>query len=170
MLSRLHGALFAALLIALPLVAVPQEPADKLIARYTDLAGSSSNAEALVTGLRNDTTIKLTSGSTSTSFTAPTGKMGYGNVDNALALAEASLKAQGISDPTPEQLKAALVGGTINGKTVEGVLAMRASGQGWGQIANSRGFKLGDVKRAERPERPARPERPERPERPQKGR
>jgi hypothetical protein len=56
---------------------------------------------------------------------------------------------------------------------------MRASGQGWGQIAQAKGFKLGEVKRpehvakAERPNKPERsqkPERPERPEKPQKPR
>jgi hypothetical protein len=184
MLSRFTGALLAALLVALPRLAVSQDgsvPADKLVDRYAALAGSHGNAKALVSGLRNDTEVKLTSRTSSASFTPPTGKMGYGNIDNALALAEASLKAQGITHPTPEQLKAALVGGTVNGTKLDGVLALRASGQGWGEIAQSLGFKLGDVKRAdvaqrteraarpEKPERPERPERPEKPERPQKG-
>ena len=188
MLQNLTGYLLGALLIALPLLSASQNnaiPADKLVDKYTPLAGSESNAQALVSGLRNDTAIKLTSRSSSTSLTPPTGKMGYGNVDHALALAEASLKEQGIAKPTPEQLRTALVGGTLNGTRVEGVLAMRASGQGWGQIAQSLGMKMGDVKRAdvaqrservehaarpERPEKPERPERPEKPERPQKGR
>ena len=180
MFSRLAGALFAALM--LPLAALPQDgsvPTDKLVEKYTPLAGSPGNAKALVSGLRNDTQVKLTSRTSSASFTPPTGKMGYGNVDNALALAEASLKQQGITKPTPEQLKAALVGGTVNGRKLDGVLAMRAAGDGWGQIAQSLGVKLGDVKRADvaqhaerpaRPDRPERPERPEKPERPQKGR
>jgi hypothetical protein len=108
-------------------------------------------------------------------FTPPTGKMGYGNVDNALALAEASLKEKGITQPTPAQL----------GASTMDILRLRADGQGWGQIAQSYGFKLGEVKRPERvakveraerahkpekPERPERPERPEKPERPGKAR
>ena len=72
------------------------------------------------------------------------------------------------------------------------VLQMRSDGKGWGQVAQTLGFKLGDVmrneraervaqnqrfekpqngermERAERPEKPGRPQRPERPERPEK--
>jgi hypothetical protein len=90
--------------------------------------------------------------------------MGYGNVNIALSLAEASLKQQGITNPTPEQLQGALMG----------VLRQRANGKGWGQIANSMGFKLGEVVRpekhvqAERPEKPVRPDKPERPDRPER--
>ena len=76
----------------------------------------------------------------------------------ALSLAEASLKQQGITNPTSEQLQGALMG----------VLKQRADGKGWGQIANSMGFKLGEVVRPERPEKPVRPDKPERPDRPDK--
>jgi hypothetical protein len=140
------------------------ESADRLIDKYTPLGGSEDNAKSLVTGLRDGTAVKLSSGSTSTSFTSPTGKMGYGNVNIALSLAEASLKQQGITNPTPEQLQGALMG----------VLRQRANGKGWGQIANSMGFKLGEVVRpekhvqAERPEKPVRPDKPERPDRPER--
>ena len=109
-------------------------------------------------------------GETTETFTPPTGKMGYGNIDNALALASASLEKKGITNPTPAQLEAAVME----------ILRMRADGKGWGQIADAKGFKLGEVKRADgaervaraerpnRPERPEKPERPERPERPEK--
>lgn len=78
--------------------------------------------------------------------------MGWGNVDHALALAKASLADQGIHKPTPEQIKAALNGGTITTKSgeqvkLDGVLKMRASGMGWGEIAHKLGFKLGELKR-----------------------
>jgi hypothetical protein len=151
------------LMLALP---AASQNADALVERYTDLAGSQKNAQALISGLRESSTIKLDSGQTTVTIEPPTQKMGYGNIDNALSLAEASLK--GIDNPTPQQLKGALMG----------VLDMRADGMGWGQIANSLGFRLGDVKRAERapervaraakPERPERLQRPERPERPAK--
>ena len=150
----------ALLMLALPVAA---QNVDTLVERYAGLAGSDKNAQALVTGLRESSTIKLDSAVT---IEPPTQKMGYGSIDNALALAEASLK--GIDNPTPQQLKGALMD----------VLDMRADGMGWGQIANSLGFRLGDVKRAERaperiaraakPERPERLQRPERPERPAK--
>jgi hypothetical protein len=160
--------LFAAVL-ALPFTALAQSQ-DQLIERYTNLAGSKQNATSLVTGLRDGKAVTLTSKTGKETFTPPTGKMGYGNVDNALALAEASLKEKGITRPTPAQLEAS---------TME-ILRMRADGKGWGQIADAKGFKLGEVKRADgaervaraerpnRPERPEKPERPERPERPEK--
>ena len=143
------------------------------------LADDHANAKSLVTGLHDGREVKLTSGSTTTSFTPPTGKMGNGNVNIALALADASLKQQGITNPTPDQLKT----------TLSGILQQRADGKGWGQIANAMGFKLGDVMRSEkadkvaqdrrardehadragRAERAERPERPERPEKPERG-
>ena len=163
-----------AVVLALPLTAVAQSQ-DQLIERYTELAGSEENAASLVKGLREGKEVTLTNGTTET-FTPPTGKMGWGNVDNTIAIAERLLKDQGITDPTPAQLEAA----------VTDVLKLRADGMGWGEIAKAQGFKLGDVKRPEKveklarierpmrpekPERPMRPERPERPERPQgKGR
>ena len=158
--------LTASALLAFPLALRAQaenvgktaESADRLIQKYTPLAGSEDNAKSLVTGLRDGTAVKLSSGGTSTSFTSPTGKMGFGNVNIALSLAEASLKQQGITNPTSAQLQGALMG----------VLQQRADGKGWGQIANSMGFKLGEVVRPERPEKPVRPDKPERPDRPEK--
>ncbi len=153
----------AMLMLALPLAA---QNADTLIERYAGLAGSQRNAQALVTGLRDSSTIRLHSGESAVTLEPPTQKMGYGNIDHALALAEASL--EGIANPTPQQLKSALMG----------VLERRAEGMGWGQIADSLGFRLGEVKRSDRaperlaragkPERPERPERLQRPERPER--
>lgn len=160
-------AAFGAVLMALGVPAVAQN-ADTLVQRYTEFARSKENAHALVTGLRDSTPVTLSGGNSTTTIHPPTGKMGYGNVDNALALAEASLQKQGITNPNAEQLKTSLLA----------VLQMRADGRGWGEIANSLGFRVGDIKRADnaervagverpgRPERPARPEKPERPVRP----
>lgn len=125
-------------------------PAGKLIADYSAFAGSTSNAQALVAGLRDGTSVTLTSTTPavpSASFAPATGKLGYGNVDIALSLAKADLSRQGISNPTPAQLAAALNGGTVTttaGSTaLAGVLSQRSSGMGWGQIANSMGVHLG---------------------------
>ena len=173
---------------------------ERLAGKYARFAGSHDNAQALVEGLRYDRTVKLSSPSGSTSFAPHTDKMGYGNVDHALALAKLSLAQQGIRNPTPEQIKAALNGGTVTSKSgqrvvLPGVLKQRASGMGWGQIAQSYGFKLGELMRAEhghhratkearnrntdrvdfhrtrheRPERPEKFDKPERPERPERG-
>ena len=163
---------FVTAALVLPL-AVLAQTSSQLVERYSGLAGSKENATSLVNGLRDGTEVKLASKQGSETFTPGTGKMGYGNVDHALALAEASLRQNGITNPTPAQLEAALMGGqitTASGKTVEllGVLSMRASGMGWGQIANSMGFKLGEIKRAEKAERVAKAQRPEKPEKPEK--
>lgn len=142
--------------------------ADKIIAQFTTFSGSEENAASLVNGLRTGSEITLNSstggdstggasgtntGTTnggSASFTPPTKPMGYGNIRIALSLAKAQLSADGITQPTPEQLQTALMGdtsGATAGTTTQtqGILQMRASGMGWGQIANAMGFKLGAV-------------------------
>ena len=156
----------AMLVVSLPAAA---QSTSKLVDRYTPLAGSQENSKALVAGLRDGSEVKLSDGTT---ITPKTGKMGNGNVDNALALAEADLKKQGITNPTSAQLKTSL----------DGVLQQRADGKGWGQIAQSMGIKLGDVKRSDKadssqdrtaargnkPERAEKAERPQRPDKPER--
>ena len=164
--------LFALALALAPLGALAQSE-EMLIERYTGLAGSSTNAKALVTGLRDGSDIKLVYAGTPLTIDPGTGKMGNGNVNIALALTEASLKDT--AKPTAQQFQAAL----------NGVLEQRASGRGWGEIAHSLGFKLGEVvrseraqpesrasraeaRRSERVERSARAERPDRPAKPER--
>ena len=158
MLNRSSRArLVAALALALPITVSAYDrhdggADDRLVQKYSRFAGSQANADALVDGLRYDQRVKLTSRSGSTTFTPSTDKMGYGNVDNALSIAKASLARHGIYRPTPEQIKAALEGGTITTKsgqrvTLTGVLDQRASGMGWGKVAKANGFKLGELKR-----------------------
>ena len=142
--------------------------AAKIASNFTTLAGSPENALALVNALRNGTDVNLTTvvlppeGSTepptttTTTFTPPTGKMGWGNVKHSLALAQDALAKQGITNPTPQQLQTALVGGdivvtnadgTTTTSTLKGVLTMRAGGMGWGNIAKEGGTKLGHVQK-----------------------
>jgi len=79
--------------------------------------------------------------------------MGHGNVFISLALAKQQLGQLGITQPTPEQLQAALTGGTITTGTgatatttqLQGILTIRSQGMGWGQIAQKQGTKLGPV-------------------------
>lgn len=124
-----------------------------------------SDATAVVTGLRNGTPITLYSTTppttpggmpitTPTVITSPTGPMGFGEVYISLALAKQQLSTLGITQPTPEQLQAALTGGTITQTNaagtmsttdLQGVLTMRSEGMGWGQVAQKLGFKLGPV-------------------------
>jgi len=143
--------------------AATSHEAGRLDKEFAALAGSQANAQALVTGLHDGGAITLTTTvpgangaaatTTTTTFTPDTGKMGYGDVKIALSLAEASLAKAGIADPTAAELEAALNGGKLvmtDGSTVDlkGVLAARASGEGWGRIAKDMGFKLGDVVRS----------------------
>lgn len=141
-------------------------------AKFTEFAGSGENATALVTGLRNGTAITLTTtvdgAPVTTEFQPATGKLGYGNAYISLALAQKSLTQAGITQPTPAQLIAALNGGTVTGAdgtavSLAGVLTLRAAGDGWGNIAQTLGVKLGPVMRDmhavnERVEHPEHPE------------
>jgi len=156
----------ALLALLAPLAAWP-ENRDQLVKDYSDFAGSEANSKSLVDGLRNGREVKLSDGKTTTTFTPPTGNMGNGNVKIALALAEADLKKQGVTNPTPAQIKAEMTK----------ILQERADHNGWGKIAQERGFKVGDLMRSEKaernaradkPERQARLEKVERPERPEK--
>lgn len=139
-----------------PSPATASKPTEKLVSSFSDFSGSPANAASLVNGLRTGSAITL-SGPTGSStvgevltFSAPTRPMGYGNIRISLSLAKAQLASQGITNPTPTELQGALMGTTIVGSngsttTTQGILQMRASGMGWGKIANTMGFKLGSV-------------------------
>lgn len=198
------------------IVADATVPADRLAERYAGLAGSEEAAAALVDQLRTGedftvveevtTTVTNDDGTTTTTtelvertITNTNGPMGYGEVNITLSLAQALMDAGTYAD-----LQSALTGvettvtnadGTTSVLVEGGVLAMRADGMGWGQVAQELGFNLGELvsasnrgtrtdaagARAERrvadagrpdtagrPERVERPQRPDRPERPQR--
>lgn len=122
-------------------------PATGIANRFASFAGSPQNAASLVAGLRSGTAITLVSpgSATGVSFTPTTKPMGYGNITHALTLAQRQLAAQGVTQPTPQQLNTALNGGTLtiissSGATrtaqMSGVLQLRSQGLGWGQIAH----------------------------------
>ncbi|MGH8750135.1 MAG: hypothetical protein ACREUV_00345 [Burkholderiales bacterium] len=126
----------------------------RLSAEFRVLAGSDRNARCLVEGLRDGVAITLTcaggNGGTA-SFMPPTGRMGYGNVTIALALARQQLAGQGVAQPSPHQLQAALTGGKIispvlgSAVKLPGILQLKKDGKGWGKIAGLLGVKLGDA-------------------------
>jgi hypothetical protein len=110
---------------------------------FADFAGSERNLHNLVTGLRYDRPVTLTQrdshgDGSKTTFDPPTKPMGWGNVRHALTLARAELHSVGIDHPTPQQLAAAMNGGRISTPhgtvRLQGVLQLRSSGMGWGQI------------------------------------
>ena len=104
------------------------------------------DSKQVVNDLRNGqwtttTTDPKTNVTTTTTEALPTGKMGFGNVKHSLALAQESLRQQGIMQPTSEQLHTALAGGQMvpgdSTTNTTGILQMRAEGMGWGQIAQN---------------------------------
>ena len=121
----------------------------RLVTNFTTLAGSTANAEALITGLRNGTSITLaaptttttttggtttggtttgtTATATSTTFTPATGKLGNGEVNIALSLAKAELLKLGITNPTAAQLQTVLNGGTITTTSATGTTTTSTS-------------------------------------------
>ena len=120
----------------------------KLGAEFAGFLGSETQAGAVVSGLRHGTAFSFNDGTspgTSTPIDPPTGTLGYGNVRIALRLAQAELNTFGITHPTAGELSAVLLGGTINGTRVNGILAMRADGMGWGQIAKTYGMTVGQI-------------------------
>lgn len=148
---------------------------DQLVQKYEPLVGGSEQqAKQLITGLSKGGDFKVGD----TTIDNSNGKLGNGEINIALALTEASL-----SKDSKLTLETAL----------EKVLQDRASGMGWGRIANEMGFRLGDLVRSDkaqgrdeiartqtagpasmRPDKPPRiekfdrPERPERPEKPER--
>lgn len=141
-------------------------PKDRLVARYSTLAGSDAAAADLVERLRTGgdfsvttqqtTTVTNPDGTTTTTTTPvtttvanPNGPMGWGEVNITLSIAQALVDGGEAAD-----LQSALTGtsttvtnpdGTTTTTTSGGVLAMRADGAGWGQIAKTLGFNLGSL-------------------------
>ena len=199
------------------IVAESTIPADRIADRYADLAGSPEAAAALVDELRTggDFTVtetvttpvldadgnpvldadgnpQTTTSTVDRTIVNPNGPMGYGEVNISLSLAQALLESGAYTD-----LQSALAGvpttvtnpdGTTTTTTSGGVLAMRASGMGWGQIAHDLDLNLGTLmsaananvnaqaahdgtrsnaaQRPAKPDRVAKADRVERPDRP----
>jgi hypothetical protein len=115
--------------------------------RFGGFTGSSANSDSLAAGLRDSKPVTLTGSGEVVMFRPPTRPMGNGNVTRAMDLAQRDLAAAGISNPTPTQIQAAMMGGTINTPngptTFQGVLTLRSQGMGWGQIAHTVGVHPG---------------------------
>ncbi len=148
-------------------VGTSQTTETKLVAEFSGFLGGDEQAKTIISGLRQgtsfdlvtettttETTTNTTTGETTTTTSTatttatiepPTGTMGYGNIRIALRLSQTELAKLGITEATPEQLSAILVGGDINGTQVTGILSMRADGMGWGQIAKSYDTTVGQL-------------------------
>ena len=146
----------------------------KLTAEFSDFLGGDENAANVVESLRTGKALELdagdntgdggdttTTGAVTTADSGtqagsadpapetptdlPTATMGYGNVRLTLRLAEAQFEKMGIQQPTNEELSAMLLGGNIGETQYQGILNQRAAGEGWGQIAKSYDFKVGQL-------------------------
>ena len=121
----LAASLAASLVLASSAMAAtaPANDTARIASQYSSWAGSQANAEALVNGLRNGTPVTLVTTGADRSMSlagfTPAGSMSSGNVNNALLNAQRSLTRAGITNPTAEQIQAALIGGEVelpNGK------------------------------------------------------
>jgi hypothetical protein len=118
----------------------------KLSSEFADFLGGTEQAHVVVDGLRQGAAFTYIYPDTPDAIIdPPTGTMGYGNVRIALRLAQAELSKLGIVQPTPDELAAILLGGEIDGAPVDGILALRAEGMGWGEIAQQYGTTVGQL-------------------------
>jgi hypothetical protein len=131
-LSTPSGVLKVAGLVA------PADPKAPFAVTQRPFAGSSDNYRNLVQGLGGGTAVILTTpGKAAVTFTAPGGPLSAEEVKQTLQLASNLLALHGISDPTPEQLRAALVGGTVAAASGEKV-QLRGVLEGRGQAGSAR--------------------------------
>ena len=111
---------------------------NKLSGEFDSFLGED-NSTNVATSLRNGSNFEYTDKTGTTVTIDPPGdKMGYGEVNHALRLAEYKLAADGITDPTAAQFQEALTG-------EGGILTLRESGLGWGQIAKEMDTTLGAI-------------------------
>ncbi|WP_454830085.1 hypothetical protein [Pseudoxanthomonas wuyuanensis] len=96
-------------------------PTEQLATRYADLMGSTEAATGLIQQLRSN---------------AEDGAaMGYGEIDNALALTREMIESGAATD--------------VDG-ALDTVLQLHSEGMGWGQVAQELGVNLGDAVSATR--------------------
>ncbi len=124
--------------------------ARSVITEAAALTGDHAAGEALVEGLRTGRAIILADREgNEIRLGPPGGPLGYRNVSIALALARAALSVEGIAQPNAQQLAAVLAGGklVVGPRTVvlDGVLALRARGLNWSEVANHLGLSLADA-------------------------
>jgi hypothetical protein len=116
-------------------VQVRNEFASGLAGGAVPLGGSVTNFQAINTGLRQGTPITLTgtvNGVQQTvTFTPNTGPLSAADANQALQIAGQTLASVGITNPTPDQIRAALVGGAIQvaggNITLQGALQGRST-------------------------------------------
>ncbi|HUJ00783.1 MAG TPA: hypothetical protein VLY46_11140 [Usitatibacter sp.] len=113
---KLAASLAASLLVASSAMAAAPEPM-RIASEFASWAGSRQNAEALVHGLHNGTSVALATTSpdrrVSLAGFTPGAPMSFEEVREALAAARSSLARLGVRQPDAEQIQAALIGGEV---------------------------------------------------------
>lgn len=115
---RIAGAVVALALSVNAVAAMAtSDDARKLSTQYSTWAGGKSNADALVTGMQNGTTVMLvTQGPDNTRSLAgftPPAEMSTEEIASALARAKSTLAGMGVRQPSAGQIQAALIGGDV---------------------------------------------------------
>ena len=116
-MKRITVALVA-IALSVPAVAAvaPSDDARKISSQYSTWAGGKSNADALVPGLQNGTTVMLVTQQDNTRSLAgftPDSKMSTEEIASALSRAKSTLASMGVKQPTADQIQAALIGGEV---------------------------------------------------------
>lgn len=143
--------------VALSPMIAAADPKQPLQVGFTFFSGSRENYASLSEGLARGSMITLkpaSAGAAPVTFVPPGGPMSDAEVSQTLGLASALLASQGIYNPTPEQVRSAMVGGKVavpGGQTVllRGVLegrthptavapaAQTSASPGQGNVSNS---------------------------------
>ena len=130
-MKRIAAAVFA--LAAIPAIAaIAPDDSRRLSSKYSEWAGGKSNADNIIAGLQNGSSVMLmTHGPDNTRSLAgftPPAALSAEETEAALAKARSTLASMGIRRPSADQIQAALIGGEVtlaNGRTrpVQGAVA-----------------------------------------------
>lgn len=101
--------------VTLPTLVAPRDPKNPMAVVQRPYTGVAGNYKRLLDGLAAGTMIRLEppAGEAPVIIVPPGGPMSAEETRQTLALANRLLADQGIRDPSPEQLRAALVGGSV---------------------------------------------------------
>ena len=117
-MNRIAVALIAIAVSAPAFAAVaPSDDARRISSQYATWAGGKANADALVAGMQNGTTVMLTTqrsdNTRSLAGFTPDSKMSTEEIASALARAKSTLASMGVKQPSADQIQAALIGGDV---------------------------------------------------------
>jgi hypothetical protein len=137
-MNRVLSSVLVALLVsAAPLASAQGDELARLSNQYSTWAGGKSNADALISGLRNGSAITLVTTAPDQSVSlagfTPARALTPTQIRSALASAQQALARYGIARPNAEQIQAALIGGDVftpsgTSRQIAGVVGARGVG------------------------------------------